>query len=48
MSSNLITSEVLLQHLYLVNDKIIGDNFHEVVLNNKTDILKMFKEVKAI
>ena len=27
---------------------IKGDNFHEVVLANKTEILAQFKEVKAI
>ena len=35
--------------VYLVNDhKFIGDNFHEIVLAHAADILKMFKEVKAI
>lgn len=27
---------------------IIGDNFHQIVLDNKTEIVKQFKEVKAI
>jgi len=32
----------------MLKRNLIGDQFHEVVLHNKTEILKQFKEVKAI
>lgn len=32
--------------LYLITN--VGDNFHEIVLEHKDEILKKFKEVKAI
>ena len=43
-STDLLTiSEVLYRKL-----KLIGENFHQVVLENKAEILKKFKIIKAI
>ncbi len=46
MSSNSTTSEV--NAIIPSHFNIIGDNFHEIVLQNKTEIMKQFKEIKAI
>lgn len=46
MSSNSTTSEVI--NIIPSHFTNIGDNFHEIVLENKTEILKQFKEIKAI
>lgn len=44
MRTSLTTLEVKRAFIYIFS----GDNFHEIVLENKTEIMKQFKTVTAI